>query len=143
MKLSEQIAAFRGKHFPDQLLGEVLCFLKDKKLYEVSEDREFCMTYVIADDGERVWEGRWYDSSVEISMDSCLKLFHEVFPNWMWKVGTCSVSDDAWIAPMGLQEDRVLDTGFDVDSRPSRMNPCIAFLQAMCEAKEYLNERHT
>lgn len=33
------------------------------------------------------------------SLDAIVALIEEKLPGWMWRVATCSVSDDAWVAP--------------------------------------------
>lgn len=76
---------------------------------------------------------------------------HRKAPWWAWKVGTCSVSDDAWFVPdfnspeHGERLKRELsydtmaagdtwDVGIDIDQRPAG-RPALALLIAFLEAK--------
>jgi hypothetical protein len=83
------------------------------------------------------------------SLDAAIALCERVLPGWCWKVGTCHVSDDAWVCPdwndpvhgerlkaeLGEPEfETWKDVGFDVDLRPSGRVPvalCIATLKAL------------
>ena len=84
------------------------------------------------------------------SMEATIALINQVLPGWMWKVGTCCVSDDAWLSPdfncpihgerlkAELGYDRIkagdpLDTGVDIDLRPPG-RPAIALCIALLEA---------
>lgn len=86
---------------------------------------------------------------VTSSVDAAIALAEKVLPGWAWKVGTCSVSDDAWVTPdfnspihgerlrresPALKAGDMFDTGFDVDLRPSgrpAIALCIAVLTAL------------
>lgn len=83
------------------------------------------------------------------SLDAAIALCERLLPGWCWKVGTCHVSDDAWVCPdwndpvhgerlkaeLGEPEFGAWkDVGFDVDLRPSGRVPvalCIAILKAL------------
>lgn len=81
-------------------------------------------------------------------LGACVALCREVLPGYAWKVGTCCVSDDAWVVPdfnCPVHGDRlrekfgeiewgsIWDTGIDIDRRPSG-NVCLAFLDAIVSA---------
>lgn len=86
------------------------------------------------------------------SIDAAIALVGRVLPGWWWKVGTCSVSDDACIAPdynspvhgerlrRELDLDKIggsgseFDWGFDVDRRPPGNVP-LALIEALLRAK--------
>lgn len=83
------------------------------------------------------------------SLDSAADLVSTVLPGWAWKIGTCSVSDDAWVAPdfnspihgerlkrefPNLKAGSVFDTGVDIDRRPSGRRPAIALCIAVLTA---------
>lgn len=83
------------------------------------------------------------------SVDEAIALAEKVLPGWAWKVGTCCVSDDAWVTPdfnspihgerlkrefPDLKAGSVFDTGVDIDLRPSgrpAIALCIAVLTAL------------
>jgi len=82
------------------------------------------------------------------SLDACVALMREVLPGWCWRIGTCCVSDDAWVAPdWNSPTDgarfraqygeplfgTVFDQGVDIDRRPPG-NVCLAFLDAIIGA---------
>lgn len=87
--------------------------------------------------------------AVTSSIDAAIDLTQKVLPGWAWKVGTCCVSDDAWVTPdfnspihgerlkresPALKAGDMFDTGFDVDLRPSgrpAIALCIAVLTAL------------
>lgn len=89
--------------------------------------------------------GAW-DSAV-------IGLIQATLPGWAWKIGTCSVSDDAWLVPdfnSPVHGDRlrkqfgypekvpagsVWDGGVDVDRRPPG-NTALALLEAFLVAME-------
>jgi len=81
-------------------------------------------------------------------LGACVALCREVLPGYAWKVGTCCVSDDAWVVPdfnCPVHGDRlrekfgeiewgsIWDTGIDIDRRPSG-NVCLAFLDGIVSA---------
>ena len=105
-----------------------------------------------------VWEftdGRTSGSSHAIvpryttSVDAAISLAGKVLPGWAWKLGTCCVSDDAWVTPdfnspvhgerlkrefPNLVAGSVFDAGVDIDLRPSgrpAIALCIAILTAL------------
>jgi len=83
------------------------------------------------------------------SMNAAITLVETMLPGWAWKVGTCCVSDDAWVTPdfnspihgerlkrefPDLKAGSVFDTGVDIDLRPSgrpAIALCIAVLTAL------------
>jgi hypothetical protein len=82
------------------------------------------------------------------SIDAALALVNKVLPGWCWRIGTCCVSDDAWLAPdwnspvhgPRLRQElgepvrgSVLDEGIDVDRRPPGNVP-LAIIEALLEA---------
>lgn len=82
-------------------------------------------------------------------LGACVGLMREVLPGWCWRIGTCCVSDDAWVAPdwnspvhgTRFREQygepvygTVFDQGVDIDRRPVG-NVCLAFLEAILSAK--------
>lgn len=84
------------------------------------------------------------------SLDAAITLVPE---GWAWKVGTCCVSDDAWVVPdvnSPIHGERlrkqfgdfpagsVWDEGIDIDQRPSG-TPAIALCRAVLEAREAIN----
>ena len=106
------------------------------------------------------WEGNMFPDhygsmlpSVTESLDAITALIERELPGWAWKVGTCSVSDDAWLTPdfncpmhgdrlkRELGYDRMkpgdlLDVGIDIELRPSgraALALCAAFCRAMNE----------
>lgn len=84
------------------------------------------------------------------SLDAAVTL---VPPGFAWKVGTCHVSDDAWVVPdlncpvhgqrlrkqfEPLQRGSIWDMGIDIDQRPAgrpAIALCIAALTARMEMK--------
>jgi hypothetical protein len=105
------------------------------------------------------------------SIDAAVALAERVLPGWAWKIGTCCVSDDAWVCPdynspehgerlrreFPLPSERYeienvrgakeltwgpFDTGFDIDRRPPG-NVALALCQAILEAKLYIAELET
>lgn len=88
------------------------------------------------------------------SLSAITGLIEVELPGWAWKVGTCSVSDDAWIVPdfndpvHGERLKReigpfkigsIWDYGIDIDRRPSgqpALALCLAFLKAYKAMKE-------
>lgn len=101
--------------------------------------------------------------SFTTSLDAAIALVTRLLPGWAWKVGTCCVSDDAWIVPdfnhpvhgdrlkeqFGhIQSGSIWDTGIDIDLRPSgrpAIALCIALLTALkaLEAKDTTSGRGT
>ncbi|MFT4098456.1 MAG: hypothetical protein QM651_15165 [Rhodoblastus sp.] len=87
-------------------------------------------------------------------VDDAVQLIEKALPGWWWKCGTCSVSDDACIAPdynspihgkrlhreFPLVLASPFDEGFDVDRRPSG-NVAIALLESLFEALVYIEQR--
>ena len=83
------------------------------------------------------------------SVDAAISLAEKVLPGWAWKLGTCCVSDDAWVTPdfnspvhgerlkrefPNLVAGSVFDAGVDIDLRPSgrpAIALCIAILTAL------------
>lgn len=78
----------------------------------------------------------------------CVALLRSVLPGYAWKVGTCCVSDDAWVVPDfncpvhgerlraeygEIEWGSIWDTGIDIDRRPSG-NVCLALLDAIISA---------
>ena len=78
----------------------------------------------------------------------CVALLRSVLPGYAWKVGTCCVSDDAWVVPDfncpihgerlraeygEIEWGSIWDTGIDIDRRPSG-NVCLALLDAIVSA---------
>lgn len=80
------------------------------------------------------------------SLDAIIALIEQALPGFSWKVGTCSVSDDAWIVPdynCPIHGARLraefgepvrgewTDAGVDIDRRPSG-SPALALCEAFC-----------
>ena len=96
-----------------------------------------------------IWDAPYYTAS----LNAITALIERELPGWAWKVGTCSVSDDAWLTPdfncpmhgdrlkRELGYDRMkpgdlLDVGIDIELRPSgraALALCAAFCRAMNE----------
>ena len=89
------------------------------------------------------------------SRDEISKLIECVLPGWAYKMGTCSVSDDAWLCPdlndpvhgprlmqqFGpITQGSVFDCGFDIDRRPSG-NMALAMCEAFCRAMAAVAEK--
>lgn len=91
---------------------------------------------------------------VTASVDAAISLAEKVLPGWAWKVGTCCVSDDAWVTPdfnspihgerlrkesPAIKAGSLFDTGIDIDLRPSgrpAIALCIAVLTALKAKQE-------
>ena len=89
--------------------------------------------------------------SYTTSVDAVTALIEHMLPGWAWKIGTCSVSDDAWLVPdfncpvhgerlrqeFGYPEKvpagSIWDTGIDIDRRPPGNVP-LALLDALLSA---------
>lgn len=87
------------------------------------------------------------------SIDAIVSLIKARLPGWAYKMGTCSVSDDAWLVPdfnCPVHGERLLkqfgpvvaggvwDMGIDVDRRPPGSIPialCIALVDALEEVE--------
>lgn len=82
------------------------------------------------------------------SLDAAKALVEELLPGWWWKVGTCSVSDDACVCPdfndpvhgerlranyFPIEHGGPYDGGFDVDRRPPGNLP-LALIEALLTA---------
>ena len=111
-------------------------------------DIERCMCFLIPE-GFQTLPNAGFTSS----LDAITALIERELPGWAWKVGTCSVSDDAWLTPdfncpmhgdrlkRELGYDRMkpgdlLDVGIDIELRPSGRTAlalCAAFCRAMNE----------
>ena len=95
------------------------------------------------------------------SIDAALALVERVLPGWMWRVATCSVSDDAWVCPDfnhpthgaefqarfndafdGRDPAEVIIEATDVDRRPSGQ-PALAVLQSLLLAMTILRTLST
>lgn len=90
------------------------------------------------------------------SLDAAVALCERVLPGWWWRVGTCSVSDDATIAPdynspvhgerlyrefpLTPHEDGCGGWLVDVDQRPPR-SVALALCLAILTAKEKASGR--
>jgi hypothetical protein len=89
------------------------------------------------------------------SIDAAVSLCKHILPGWIWRVATCSVSDDAWVMPdfncpihgerlkRDLPEvwahlDPLEFLGTDIDLRPSG-RPAIALCMAILTAVEKIN----
>ena len=83
------------------------------------------------------------------SIDHIVSLIEKTLPGWAWKIGTCSVSDDAWLVPdfncpthgarlleqFGpVESGSIWDQGIDIDRRPPG-NVALALCEAYCEAR--------
>lgn len=85
------------------------------------------------------------------SIDAVVRLIKTRLPGWAYKMGTCSVSDDAWLVPdfndpehgPRLREEfgpvvprSIWDAGIDIDRRPPgsiAIAMCIALVTALEE----------
>lgn len=89
------------------------------------------------------------------SRDAISELIERVLPGWAYKMGTCCVSDDAWLCPdlndpvhgprlmqqFGpITQGGVFDCGFDIDRRPSG-NMALAMCEAFCRAMAAVAEK--
>ena len=88
----------------------------------------------------------------QLSLETVIALINWHLPGWAWKIGTCSVSDDAWLCPdyndpahrerliaeLGEPVDNTdwRDAGIDIDRRPPG-NVELALLEAFCLAMAY------
>lgn len=106
------------------------------------------------------WEWRDVPSELradraEHSIDASLALVELALPGWCWRVGTCHVSDDAWLCPDwndpehgqrlrdefgGPVHGTIWDHGVDIDRRPPG-NPTLAVLEALLTALLEIEER--
>lgn len=85
------------------------------------------------------------------TLDAAVRMIKTALPGWMWKCGTCHVSDDAWICPnfndpidgerlrasLGydtMKAGDLWDVGFDVARSPSGNVP-LALVEAFLMAK--------
>ena len=80
------------------------------------------------------------------SLDAALALHHAVLPGWAYRIGYCSVSDDATVFPdfncpeHGERLRATLDEGrdwfgdMDVDWRPPGSSPARAWLMSILQA---------
>jgi hypothetical protein len=90
-KLADLLAKVKVAHSPDDEIDRALWFLV-MGLRDVGGRRGQ------KPDGTRVRTPTYfpfYTASVDASLGAVRKLL----PGWMWKVGTCHVSDDAWLCP--------------------------------------------
>lgn len=85
------------------------------------------------------------------SVDAAVELVKHVLPGWLWRVMSCSVSDDAWVTsdfndpvhgarlkgewPPECHSDPLGYLGTDLDRRPSGQ-PAIALVQSLLVAKQ-------
>ena len=101
------------------------------------------------------WALKCFTTDVTNCLQSCIDAIEQHLPGWAWKVGTCCVSDDAWICPdwnhpeqgarlvaeFGLPEKgSIWDHGIDVDRRPSGQ-PALALCEAFCLAMAMVAEK--
>jgi hypothetical protein len=99
--------------------------------------------------------GSMYPSFTE-SVDTAIGLCERVLPGWIWRVATCSVSDDAWVIPdfncpvhgerlkcdlpeVWAQRDPLEFLGTDIDLRPSG-RAAIALCISVLTAVERINK---
>ena len=81
-------------------------------------------------------------------------LIEKTLPGWAWKVGTCSVSDDAWLVPdfndpvhgsrlleqFGpIESGSIWDHGIDIDRRPPG-HVSLALCASYCEARAAIED---
>lgn len=104
---------------------------------------------------------RFYRQSepVTSSLDATIYLCNKALPGWIWRVATCSVSDDAWVMPdfncpihgdrlkselpaVYAQRDPLEYLGTDIDLRPSG-RPAIALVIAILTALENVKEHQS
>jgi hypothetical protein len=93
-------------------------------------------------------ETDWYAPKLTSSLEAVIALIQQLLPGWGWKVGTCHVSDDAWVCPDFNDPEHAerlmkefgppqfgspYDHGFDVDRRPPGNLP-LALLEALLMA---------
>jgi len=91
------------------------------------------------------------------SLDAVVDLIERELPGWAWKVGTCCVSDDAWLVPDfnspvhgerlkrelpfdTLKAGDLWDIGIDIDQRPSGRPAIALLLAALTAIKEKRND---
>lgn len=151
-ELIEKVQAAEGR-LDDETLGRVICALKGLPFECV---RKMGDEIWIRTNGNRYPMPIYFRSRApDVCIDSTLELLGEAFPGWLWTMGSCWVSDDARIFPdfnspihgpalhahFGeYEKGSPLDEGFDVDRRPPTGKPCLALLEAMLMAKEYVLE---
>ena len=91
-------------------------------------------------------DGREPAAAYTASLDAAVELVRQQLPGWLWRVMSCSVSDDAWVTPdfndpvhgerlrtewpQECQVDPLAYLKTDLDRRPSGQ-PAIALLQSM------------
>lgn len=93
--------------------------------------------------------------NITCSRDGISEVIERVLPGWAYKMGTCSVSDDAWLCPdlndpvhgprlmqqFGpVEKGSIWDEGFDIDRRPSG-NMALAMCEAFCRAMAAVAEK--
>jgi len=103
-------------------------------------DRAICLTAGVA------------IRNVTSSLSDAISLVEETLPGWAWKVGTCCVSDDAWLVPDFNSSDHgarlkeqfgeikfgsIWDYGIDIDRRPPG-NTALALCEAYCSAQAHI-----
>ena len=72
------------------------------------------------------------------SIDHIVSLIKKTLPGWAWKIGTCSVSDGAWLVPdfnfPTHESGSIWDQCIHIDRRPPG-NVALALCEAYCEAR--------
>lgn len=147
-KLRELLERCEKASGPDRELdGSIATAIGGFSLEKRGKDRK---EWFYPDDGRvrREFYGVFPLPRYTASLDASIALVERVLPGWWWKVGTCSVSDDACIAPdfnSPIHGDRLqaqfpnvvpgseLDAGFDVDRRPAG-NPALALIESLLRA---------
>lgn len=108
------------------------------------EETQSWQRYVSVRDSVELWVPPPYTAS----LDAVVRLVTTLLPGWGWKVGTCHVSDDAWVCPdfndpehgarlrdryFPIDYNGPYDAGFDIDRRPPGNLP-LALLEALLQA---------
>lgn len=97
----------------------------------------------------RPWRSMFGIPVYTADLNAAVALVHTALPGWIWRMASCSVSDDAWVIPdfnhpiygrklrkkwpSECQKDPVTYLGTDVDRRPPG-HPQIALLESIFRA---------
>ena len=116
---------------------------------EGSRELDHDITLLLLPEGTLGRGSPGYPNGPSSSLDAAVDLCERVLPGWWWRIGTCSVSDDATIGPdynSPVHGERLhrefpcvqgseYDYGFDVDQRPPRSVPLALTLAILLAVK--------
>lgn len=154
MTLSDLIAKLEAAGGPrstlDLSIAYVTGYWPQDRIEKLSRNANGEIVTVWFTDGPELGNPPNYTASV----DAAISLAERVLPGWLWRLATCSVSDDAWIIPdfndpvhgerlkreyPAAMRDPLEWFGTDVDLRPPgrpAIALCIAILTAVLKSKE-------